>query len=80
MCSYFYSLVKARKCLNRRKKNSLEEECNMPQHKRIQDVIPGWNSMLSVLDRLVKQKAGSNIDCHLNIILMDHFCKQAGLQ
>lgn len=38
------------------KKNSLEEECNMPQLKLIQDVIPGQNSMLSALDRLVKQR------------------------
>lgn len=40
----------------KKKKNSLEEECNMPQPKRIQDVIPGQNSMLSASDRLVKQR------------------------
>lgn len=40
----------------RRKKNNLEEECNMPQPKLIQDVIPGQNSMLSALEILVKQK------------------------
>lgn len=40
----------------KKKKNCLEEECNMPQPKLIQDVIPGQNSMLSVLDRLVKQR------------------------
>lgn len=39
-----------------KKKNGLEEECNMPQSKLIQDVVPGQNSMFSALDRLVKQR------------------------
>lgn len=40
----------------KKKKSSLEEECNIPQPKLIQDVIPGQNAMLSALDRLVKQR------------------------